>query len=157
MRLPQAEIEKIWKSYKTRPTDDLRNRLIENYLPIVRYTAERMMAKLPQHVDVNDLYQAGTFGLMDAIDGFDLSRGIKFETYCTQRIRGSILDELRKVDWAPRLVRSRATKLDEAYRQLEHELGHEPSEYEIAQRMGITVEEFDNLVREVSATTLISL
>jgi RNA polymerase sigma factor for flagellar operon FliA len=88
----------LWKTYKARPTDALRNRLIEHYMPLVRYTAERLFAKLPQNVELDDLTSAGVFGLIDAIEGFDLARGVKFETYCTTRVRGAILDELRAFD-----------------------------------------------------------
>ena len=99
------DVAEIWKSYKQdQSNQELRNILIERYLPLVRYNAERVWAKLPEGVDLNDLISAGVFGLMDAIDAFDLSRGVKFETYCVPRIRGAMLDELRTMDWVPRLV-----------------------------------------------------
>ena len=89
-----------------RENQDLRNRLVEQYLPLVKYNAERIWARLPDGVELDDLISAGVFGLMDAIDAFDLTRGVKFETYCVPRIRGAMLDELRTMDWVPRLVRS---------------------------------------------------
>ncbi|MCH7990608.1 MAG: sigma-70 family RNA polymerase sigma factor, partial [Planctomycetes bacterium] len=102
-----ADVTEAWKVYKQDQTNQpLRNKLMERYLPLVRYNAERVWAKLPEGVDLNDLISAGVFGLMDAIDAFDLSRGVKFETYCVPRIRGAMLDELRTMDWVPRLVRS---------------------------------------------------
>ncbi|MHC4949232.1 MAG: sigma-70 family RNA polymerase sigma factor, partial [Planctomycetota bacterium] len=97
--LDDLPIEEIWIEYKKTGTEPLRNRLIQHYLDIVRYTAERMHMRLPAEVDVEDLMSAGLFGLMDAIDAFDLERGVKFETYCAQRIRGAIFDELRAMDW----------------------------------------------------------
>jgi RNA polymerase sigma factor for flagellar operon FliA len=123
----------------------------------VRYNAERVWQKLPEGVDLNDLMSAGVFGLMDAIDAFDLERGVKFETYCVPRIRGAMLDELRTMDWVPRLVRSKASKLEAARKAAEAELGRPPSDAEIAVRMGLPLEEFDKLKSEASAVGLVSL
>src|SRR5690606_1310372 len=100
--------------------------------PLVKYNAERIHTKLPDEVDLDDLKQAGIFGLMDAIDAFNLERGVKFETYCAPRIRGAILDELRAMDWVPRLVRSRTNKVETARKKLEMELGRKPTDVEIA-------------------------
>src|ERR1700738_1681190 len=105
-----VDVQQIWREYKTEPTVELRNQLVELYLPLVKYNAERIWSRLPDGVDLDDLISAGVFGLMDAIAAFDLDRGVKFETYCAPRIRGAILDELRSMDWVPRLVRSRAHK-----------------------------------------------
>ena len=117
---PAEEIDQVWKQYKTDPSrKELRNRLVEHYLPLVKYNGERIWARLPDGVELDDLISAGVFGLMDAIDAFDLTRGVKFETYCVPRIRGAMLDELRTMDWVPRLVRSKASKLNEATKQLE--------------------------------------
>src|ERR1700727_2243108 len=132
------DIAELWKTYKKDQTNqELRNILIERYLPLVRYNAERVWAKLPEGVDLNDLISAGVFGLMDAIDAFDLGRGVKFETYCVPRIRGGMLDELRTMDWVPRLVRSKASKLNEALKTLEAKLGRQPNENELAEQMQI--------------------
>ncbi len=147
----------LWKKYKRRPDKGLRNQLIEHYLPLVKYNAERICAKLPDEVELDDLMSAGIFGLIDAIDAFDLDRGVKFETYSATRIRGAILDELRTMDWVPRLVRSRAHKLDAMSKELEAELGRIPSEDEIARRMNMSREEFDRLLRDATAVTLVSL
>mgnify|MGYP001975695301 CR=1 FL=1 len=92
---------------------------MENYFPLVKYHGERVWSRLPEGVELDDLISAGIFGLMDAIKAFDLSRGVKFETYCVPRIRGAMLDELRSMDWVPRLVRSKATKLNEANKTIE--------------------------------------
>lgn len=147
----------LWRKYKSGPTKELRNRLMEHYFPLVKLTAERVLAKLPQNVDGDDLVSAGVFGLRDAIDGFDLSRGIKFETYCTTRIRGAILDELRAYDWVPRLVRTKAHQLDGALRKLEVELGREPTDQETAKLLGLSYDDFDALVKEASAVTMVSI
>ena len=146
-----------WQEFARRRSDEIRNRLLEHYLPIVRYTAERLYTKLPDEVDVDDLISAGTFGLVDAINAFDLSRGVKFETYCAQRIRGAILDELRSMDWVPRLVRSRAHKLGVVRGQLEMELGRKPTERELAKKMRLSQVEFHKLQRDARAVGLISL
>ncbi len=146
-----------WRAYKRSPNDELRNRLVEHYLHLVRYAAERIRAKLPDEVDVDDLMSAGIFGLVDAIDAFDLSRGVKFETYCAPRIRGAILDELRSMDWVPRLVRHRAQKLNETMRALEAELGRMPTEDELAQRMQLPRDQFRKLLRDANAVSQVSL
>jgi RNA polymerase sigma factor for flagellar operon FliA len=153
----QVDVQQLWKDYKRTGDKRIRNVLMELYLPLVRYTAERISAKLPNEVDVEDLVSAGTFGLVDAIDAFDLNRGVKFETYCSPRIRGAILDELRTMDWVPRLVRSRTHKLETATKVLRAELGRMPSEDEIARRLGMNRVEFDKLLGDSSAVLLISL
>lgn len=152
------DVTGTWKVYKQDQTNqELRNILIERYLPLVRYNAEKVWAKLPEGVDLNDLISAGVFGLMDAIDAFDLERGVKFETYCVPRIRGAMLDELRTMDWVPRLVRSKASKLEAARKQVEAEVGRPPIDAEIAAKMKLSPEEFDKLKNEASAVNLVSL
>jgi RNA polymerase sigma factor for flagellar operon FliA len=154
---PRADIKDVWVAYKKGPTQQLRNVLMENYLHLVRYNAERIHVKLPDEVELDDLMSAGIFGLMDAIDAFDQERGVKFETYCAPRIRGAILDELRAMDWVPRLVRSRAHKLETATKQLEVELGRSPTSEEIAKRLKIPMAEFDKIAKDASAVGLVSL
>ncbi len=152
------DVEQLWREFKKDPTNtELRNKLIEIYLPLVRYNGERIWARLPEGVELDDLISAGVFGLMDAIDAFDLSRGVKFETYCVPRIRGAMLDELRTMDWVPRLVRSKASKLNEASKTLEAKLGRPPSETELAEHLGISLEELEKMISEASAVNLISL
>jgi RNA polymerase sigma factor for flagellar operon FliA len=155
--LGEAELETIWKTYKKTRDDNLRNILIEYHMPLVRMIAERVLQTLPKSIELDDLSSAGTFGLMDAINGFDLTRGIKFKTYCTTRIRGSILDELRSQDWVPRLVRLKAHKLERAMRQLEGELGRMPNQAELAQALGITMDDLQAHQNEASAKTIFSL
>jgi len=151
------DLPRIWKQFKKSNDPTLRNRLMEEFLPLVKYNAERIGAKLPDEVENDDLVSAGIFGLMDAIAAFDLGRGVKFETYCAPRIRGAILDELRSMDWVPRLVRSRANKLERASRELESTLGRSPTEGEIAQRLRLPAGEFEKLLRDATAVTQVSL
>lgn len=152
------DLAALWQGYKADQTcQSNRNRLIETYLPLVKYNAERVWAKLPEGVDLNDLISAGVFGLMDAIDAFDLSRGVKFETYCVPRIRGAMLDELRTMDWVPRLVRSKASKLEAARKEVEGKVGRPPTDVELAGKMSLTTEEFDKLKNDANAVNLVSL
>ena len=153
----QEDARSIWEGYWKDPSDRHRNRLMEHYLPLVKYNAERISMKLPDEVEVDDLMSAGIFGLMDAISSYDVARGVKFETYCAPRIRGAILDELRSLDWVPRLVRSRAARLEKVMRQLQVELGRVPTEGEMAERMGLGNDEMDKLVRDATAVTVVSL
>jgi RNA polymerase sigma factor for flagellar operon FliA len=156
--LAKEDIDQLWLDYKADQTNkELRNRLVENYLPLVKYNGERIWARLPDGVDLDDLISAGVFGLMDAIDAFDLTRGVKFETYCVPRIRGAMLDELRTMDWVPRLVRSKASKIAEANRTLEARLGRHPTEAELAVQLEISVPELEKMLQEANAVNLISL
>lgn len=150
-------VDHLWRRFKEEGDDSVRNDLIQQYLPLVRMTAERMHGKLPSHVEVDELIQAGVFGLMDAIDGFDPARGVKFEVYAKQRIHGAILDDLRNQDFAPRLVRTHSHRMDRAYKELEAQTGRAPDNAAVADRLGITVEEFDRWRREVNRANMVSL
>lgn len=151
------ELEAMWVRYKRTDELDLRNQLIEAYLPLVDYLSERIAERLPRCVDVDEVRSAGVLGLLDAVEGFDLSRNIKFETYCSLRIRGSILDELRSRDWVPRLVRSRAQKFGVAIRKLQAQLGRAPTAGEIIVELKITPEEYEALQRDVARLAIYSL
>jgi len=153
----KKDVSGVWVEFFKTHSEDCRNKLMENYLSLVKYTAERISVKLPDKVEVDDLISAGLFGLMDAINAFDPERGVKFETYCTPRVRGAILDELRSMDWVPRLVRSRASKLDAALKTLQAHLGRYPTDQEIADEIGLDANEFTRLQRDANATSLISL
>lgn len=158
MKTIQIEnIQQVWLDFFDTGSEYNRNLLMENYLRIVKYTADRIYAKLPDKVELDDLISAGIFGLMDAIDAFDPERGVKFETYCTPRIRGAILDELRSMDWVPRLVRSRAHQLENALQTLEAHLGRMPTDSEIANEMELDMDNFRKLQRDATATGLVSL
>ena len=155
--LSERPIREVWDEYRKTGTEEIRNFFLEKYLPLVRYNAERVHTKLPDEVDVDDLRQAGVFGLMDAIDSFDPDRGVKFETYCAPRIRGAILDELRAMDWVPRLVRSRTAKVEGARKRLEMKLGRHPTQQEIAEKLGVSMEEFGKLEKDAGPTGVVSL
>lgn len=151
------ETARSWRNFKATGERKWRNVLMVHYFPIVKYNAERIGAKLPDEVDRDDLISAGVFGLIDAIKAFDLERGVKFETYCAPRIRGAILDELRSMDWVPRLVRSRSHKLDRVSRELESTFGRVPTDGEIADRLSISRVEFEKLRRAATAVVQVSL
>ncbi len=155
---PEQDIQEVWKLYKADPDNlDLRNRLIEQYMPLVRYNGDRIWQRLPDGVELDDLVSAGIFGLMDAIEAFDTQRGVKFETYCVPRIRGAMLDELRSMDWVPRLVRSKASKLGEAKKKLELKYGRAATDQELSEYMEISLQELERMQADSSAVNLVSL
>ncbi|MDR0621967.1 MAG: FliA/WhiG family RNA polymerase sigma factor, partial [Deltaproteobacteria bacterium] len=130
---------------------------VEQYSPLIRYLADRLASRLPGHIVKDDLISAGVLGLIDAIDRFEADRGIMFKTYAEFRIKGSMIDELRSLDWVPRTVRKKANELEKLLRKLEQELGHPPSDEETAAAMGITVPAFLKLLDEVSAVNMVDL
>jgi len=151
------DIQRLWELYHKTRDETYRNKLMEHYEGLVRYTAERMRAKLSEKVELDDLVSAGIFGLMDAIEAYDPKRGVKFETYCTPRIKGAMLDELRSMDWVPRLVRARAHQLARAANALELKLGRKPADQELARELNMDPEEFNKLQRDARAVGLVSL
>jgi len=155
--LSDEELAVTWQEFRKTRSDDIRNVLIEHYLPLVKVNSERLASKLPDEVELDDLISAGIDGLRDAMDMFDHERGVKFETYCATRIRGAILDALRNKDWVPRLVRARANQLAESRRQLEAKLGRLPSDHELADHMRLSEADYDKLVRDAHAVGVISL
>lgn len=155
--LSEIPIAEVWQIYREERTHDIRNFLIEKYRDLVRFTAERMAVRLPSEVDTQDLISAGGFGLMDAINAYDPDRNVKFETYCTQRIRGAIFDELRSMDWVPRLVRSRTAKFESTRKQIEMETGQAASDDEIADRLQLSPDEYQKLKRDSRPVTQVSL
>lgn len=145
----RAELKELWQRFKETGDPDIRTRLIEAYMPLARYTAERLKGKLPACVDLQEMISAATLGLINAVDKFDPGRGIMFETYCSTRIRGAILDDLRASDWVPRLIRNKAHRLENAKLELAFELGRDPYDEEVAERMGLSTDEFYELLKEV--------
>lgn len=153
----QDGVKVIWDRYLKNRSDADRETLIEHYMYLADQAAERMSQRLPEHVDVQDLRQAAAMGLIKAIERFEPDRGYQFSTFSNLRINGAILDDLRRWDWAPRLVRSRVTKLDRIREELSSKLGRQPTTSEIAERMDISTEEFDELLRETQVKSMVSL
>ena len=151
---PAIVLTTVWSA---NPVEALRNELMERHLPLVRYIAERLLQTLPKSIELDDLVSAGLFGLMDAIRGFDADRGIKFKTYCSTRIRGSILDQLRSQDWVPRLVRLKASRIDKALHRLTGEYGREPTHAELAESLELDHQELSREMREANAKAMFSL
>ena len=147
----------LWLEYRRSRDKALRDRLIVNYSPLVKYVAGRLGSGLPAHVDEADLVSYGLLGLMSAIDRYDPARDLKFETYAIARIRGSIIDELRTLDWVPRSVRSRAREIERAIRELEGNYGRAPTDEEIAEKVGITPGELEESLVDISRTSIAAL
>lgn len=138
------------------PLNTDRNRLIVEYAPLIKYIAQRIAARLPANIELDDLISSGVIGLMDAIDKYDPSRDNKFKTYAEFRIRGAILDELRAQDWVPRSVREKAKNLERIYSRIEQEKGRQATDDEVCQELGVTQEEFHELLNQVRSVSLLS-
>ncbi|MGC8764434.1 MAG: RNA polymerase sigma factor WhiG [Brevinematia bacterium] len=153
----QLTEEELWEKYSKTKDQKIRNYFIEKYAPLVKYVAGRVAMNVPNNVDFNDLVSYGVLGLIDAIDKFDPKREIKFKTYAVTRIRGSIFDQLRAIDWLPRSVRQKAKEIERAISDLEGKLGRSPTDEEIAEAMGLSLSDFHNLLLRVSGNSLISM
>ncbi len=156
-KIRDADYADLWASYAKSKDPEVKARLTEAYFPLVRYIAERLSSTLPASVDVDDLTSMGTFGLIEAIDRFDISRGFQFKTYCTARIRGAILDSLRTNDWVPRLVRLRVNLVEKTLRRLHADLGREPTAIEMAGSLGLSLDQYRELCEEASPVSMLSL
>ncbi len=155
--LAKSRVHDLWESFKSTADPQAREGLILHYSGLVKFVAGRVAVGLPRSVDQADLVSYGLFGLIDAIDKFDLERGFKFETYAISRIRGAILDELRSLDWVPRSVRSRAREIDRSVGELEHRLGRAPSDAEVATHMELPVEQLQDYLGEISNLGVVAL
>ncbi|MCI8895079.1 MAG: FliA/WhiG family RNA polymerase sigma factor [Lachnospiraceae bacterium] len=155
--MKMTEKEKLWEQYLKKPTPELREQLILEYAPLVKIVAGRLSMYLGYNVEYDDLVGYGIFGLIDAIDKFDVAKDVKFETYASLRIRGSILDQIRKMDWIPRTVRQKQKKIDEAIRMIETRTGRNATDQEIAVELELTGEELLNWQSQLKITNLISL
>ncbi len=151
------QAQALWQEYTREKTQDVRDRLILTYAPLVKFVAGRVGASLPAHVDEQDLVSYGLLGLIGAIERFDPSREIKFETFAMARIRGAIIDELRSLDWVPRSVRTRARQIERAIAALEKELMRAPTDEEIAKKLGVTEAELDDSLLEISRSSMAAL
>jgi RNA polymerase sigma factor for flagellar operon FliA len=151
------ELREIWRRYKSSDDQRARERLVVAYAPLVKYVAGRISSGLPAHVEEADLISYGLTGLISAIERFDLSREIKFETYAITRIRGAIIDALRALDWVPRSVRARAREIERANAKLEARLQRAPSDEEMAAELGIEVSEFQDSLLQISTSTIVAL
>ena len=151
------ELQDLWKRYKASGDERARERLVVAYSPLVKYVAGRMGSGLPAHVEEADLISYGLGGLITAIQRFDLSREIKFETYAITRIRGAIIDELRTLDWVPRSVRARAREFERVNMKLEAKLQRAPTDDEMASQLGISVQDFQDALVQISNSTIVAL
>jgi len=152
-----ASLRSLWEEFKATADQSLRERLILHYSPLVKYVAGRVGVGLPPNIEQADLVSYGIFGLIDAIEKFDLERAIKFETYAINRIRGAIIDELRSIDWIPRSVRSKAREVERAYQSLEVTLQRTPTEAEVAAHMGVKLEDLHTIFSQVSFVNVVAL
>src|SRR5215207_1895304 len=152
-----ADLDVLWATYKATGDRDVRDQLILHYSPLVKYVAGRVAVGLPQRVEPADLVSYGIFGLIDAIDRFELNRGTSFESYAIARIKGAIIDELRSLDWVPRSVRAKARSLERAYQDLEARLKRVPSDAELAAEVGLEEEQLQSVLAQVSFVGLAAL
>ncbi len=155
--ITEREVAQLWGEYAKGRDAAVRERLIIHYAPLVKYVAGRVAVGMPAHVEHSDLVSYGIFGLMDAIEKFEPGRGFKFETYAVARIRGAIIDELRSVDWVPRSVRTRSRKVEAAMQELESTLKRSPTEEELAEELGWTLEELQDTLARMSMTSIAAL
>jgi RNA polymerase sigma factor FliA len=147
----------LWQEYRRNRDEKLRDRLILTYAPLVKYVAGRLGSGLPAHVEEGDLVSYGLLGLIGAIERYDPDRDVKFETYAIARIKGSIIDELRALDWVPRSVRARARDIERAVAELESKLGRAPNDDEIASKLGLTEDELEDSLTEISRSSIAAL
>jgi len=151
------DVQALWHEYRRNRDKALRDRLILTYAPLVKFVAGRLGSSLPAHVDDNDLVSYGLLGLIGAVERYDPDRDVKFETYAIARIKGSIIDELRSMDWVPRSVRARARDIERAIAELEGRLQRAPTDEEIAKKLGITLDELDESLTDISRSSIAAL
>lgn len=147
----------VWKKYSDTRDPALREKIILEYVHLVKYVAGRLNIYFGSNVDYDDLVGFGVFGLIDAIEKFDVNKGVKFETYASLRIRGAVIDSIRELDWVPRSIRQKNKEIEKVYLELENELGHSASDEQIAKKMGISIDDLHKMLNEVNITSMISL
>ncbi|MEO7804281.1 MAG: RNA polymerase sigma factor WhiG [Actinomycetota bacterium] len=153
----QLAIDDLWRDYKATASPEARDKLIVNYAPLVKYVAGRVSTGLPANIEQSDLVSYGIFGLIDAINKFEPDRGIKFETYAINRVKGAIIDELRAIDWVPRSVRFKGREVEKTLSRLEGELRRTPSDKEVSEAMGISVKDLRHIYTQLSFVSLVAL
>lgn len=153
----QKEEKKVMVDSRIEAGSDKEANLVEHYIPLVRAIVNRLASSLPAHVDVDNLRGVGMIGLMNALRNFDPEGGSSFESYARVRIRGSLLDELRRIDWVPRSVHSKKRKVQSVVQELEQELGRAPTKFEIAKKLGISETEYEVLMEEIKPATFVCL
>ncbi|MDO8885372.1 RNA polymerase sigma factor WhiG [Candidatus Oleimmundimicrobium sp.] len=152
-----SAIDEIWFKYKEEKSRDIKDKLVLNYAPLVKYVAGRVSMGLPRNIEKADLISYGMFGLIDAIEKFDPTKNIKFETYAISRIRGAMIDELRSIDWVPRSVRRKEKQLEKIYIDLENKFKRMPTDEEVAEEMGFSVKDLHDTYTQLSYTSQIAL
>jgi RNA polymerase sigma factor for flagellar operon FliA len=150
-------LDNLWREFKETGSKVAKDKLLVEYAHIVKYTAQRLAVNLPPSVDRDDLYGAGILGLIKAVDTFDPDRGFKFETFAGHKIRGAILDELRALDWVPRSVRQKSRDLQKVFTKLENRFGRSPYDDEVCEELGVSMEEYEQILSDVTPTTIVSL
>jgi RNA polymerase sigma factor for flagellar operon FliA len=153
----QTDMKDVWSSYKKTGDEKAREQLVLAYSPLVKFVAGRMSSGLPAHIEESDLISYGLLGLIGAIERFDPKREIKFETFAVSRIKGSIIDELRSLDWVPRSVRAKAREIESTQTKLEHELGRVPTDKEVADALEMSIEDFQESLLQISNSTVVAL
>jgi RNA polymerase sigma factor FliA len=152
-----SSLDNLWKEYKESASKVAKDKLLLEYAPLVKYIAQRIAVNLPASVDRDDLVSSGILGLVKAVETFEPERGFKFETYAGHKVRGAILDDLRAMDWIPRSVRQKARELQRTYAKLENELGRMPYDDEVCKELNISLQEFEEMLSDVTPATLVSL
>jgi len=155
--LSGGDTQTLWQDYRATGNQAARDRLILTYAPLVKFVAGRLGSSLPSHVDEQDLVSYGLLGLIGAIERFDPDRDVKFETYAIARIKGAIIDELRAMDWVPRSIRFKAREIEKAHSDLEAMLKRQPTEAEMAERLGISRSELHDVVSQISFVSVLAL
>jgi len=148
--------DRLWLDYKDTKDKNLKEKLVESYIPLIKHIVNRMAISMPPYVDNEDLISYGVFGLLQAIERYDVTAGVKFETYAYSRIKGSIIDELRKLDWVPHNVRKKAALLQKAYAELEQSLGRTVKDEDICEYLNISGKELQNIYNEIACTSVVS-
>jgi len=152
----KIEANTLWEEFRRTGDPEIRNRLVEKYLYIVKYVSDRLQQKLPRSIPSEDIRSAASYGLIRAVENFDHERGTRFETYCATRVKGAILDELRSRDWVPRMIRNNTSRMNQVREEFEREIGREPTPGELADRLDVSREKVESMIRESNFVSMFS-